>query len=291
MIARRIVLICALAALPGLALTACNLPRNGQPAPDVSVPPILVITDTPAAAPPTPVSHTEVDLEFIQITAPGPGSRVTSPLVVTGFSLPTYEQTLVVKLTDMNGDTLALQPVTLQAELGEAGPFETTLLFDIAEEQPGRITVYYASPRDGGLVHLASAHVTLLPEGPVVIEAAASEDETIQIDYPDPLAVFPGGIVPFSGSSEYFFEASLVVVLCGEGGSGPPDEICGTQDNLLALLPIMIDSPDIGLPGTFGGEMQVTVTRETAARLVVYATSPMDGGLVHLTSVEIVLRP
>lgn len=286
---RRIVLLSLLVTLPGLA--GCNLPQSPQPAPSITVPPILVITDTPAAAPPTPVSPSEVDLEFIQITAPGPGSRVTSPLVVTGFSLPTFEQTVVIQLTDMNGDVIALQPATLQADLGEAGPFEVSLTFNVTEEQPGRVSVYYASPRDGGLVHLTSAHVTLLPEGAVVIEAAASEDETIQIDYPDPLAVFPGGIVPFSGTSEYFFEAALVVAICGEGGNGPLDQICGTQDNLLALIPVTMDSPDIGLPGTFAGELLVTVSQETPARLVVYSTSPMDGGLVHLTSVEIILRP
>lgn len=275
----------------GLAILACNLPLGPAPAPDITLPPILVITDTPAAPPPTPAEDSQSDLEVIQITAPGPGSRVTSPLVVTGFSLPTFEQTIVVQLTDANGELLTLQPAILQAEAGEAGPFEVTLTFDVTEEQPGRVSVYYASPRDGGLVHLTSARLTLLPDGEAAIEPADSEEEIIQINYPEPLAVFPGGEVLFSGFSQYFFEASLVVVLCGEGGAGAPDLICGTEDNRLALLPIIIQSEDIGLPGSFEGQISLQIVQETQARLVVYSTSPMDGGIEHLSSVEIILRP
>ncbi|MBI3158582.1 MAG: Gmad2 immunoglobulin-like domain-containing protein [Chloroflexi bacterium] len=275
-----------------LAALACNLPGSPVVEPQITLPPVLVITDTPAVPPPTPVQPSEVDLEFIQLTAPGPLSRVTSPVVVTGFSLPTFEQNVVAQVTDMNGDILSLQPATLQSEMGEAGPFETTLNFNVNEEQPGRISVYYASPRDGGLVHLASVPVTLLPPGAETqIEPAAPEDETIQIDFPSPLAPISGGLLTFNGYSQYFFEANLGVVLCGPGGSGAPDPICGTVDNRLATHFVMIQSEEMGLPGPFAGEIAYSVGAETPARLVIFAASPMDGGIEHLTSVEVVLLP
>jgi hypothetical protein len=275
-----------------LTAVACNLPARPVAEPEITLPPVLVITDTPAVPPPTPVQPSEVDLEFIQITAPGPLSRVNSPVVVTGFSLPTFEQTVVVQITGLDGSILTLQPATLQSELGEAGTFEAALTFSVEEEQPGRISVYYASPRDGGLVHLASVPLTLLPPGTETrIEPAAPEEETIQIDVPSPVAPVSGGILTFSGFSQYFFEANLGVVLCGPGGSGAPDPICGTEDNRLATHFATIQSEEMGLPGPFAGEIAYSVSAETPARLVIFAASPMDGGIEHLTSVEVVLWP
>lgn len=274
-----------------LSISGCNFPLAADQAPEVTLPPILVITSTPDFPPPTPILPTEIDLEFIQLNAPGPQSRVGSPLIVSGFSLPTFEQNLVITITDANGALLALQPATIQAELGSAGPFESSLIFTVTEEQPGRVSVYYASPRDGGLVHLSSAMVTLVPGSDTLIQPAPSQDEEIQIGTPDALAVISGGTLEFSGSSVYFFEANLVVALCGAGGSGAPDPVCGTQDNLLALTTVIIDSPDMGQPGTFVGTISYAVSQETPARLAIYAASPMDGGLEHLSSVEVVLLP
>lgn len=272
-------------------LAACNYPASDEVIPEITLPPIQVITPTPEVPVPTPILPTEIDLEFIQITAPGPQSRVGSPLIVSGFSLPTFEQNLVVMVTGADGNTLAIQPTTILAELGSAGSFETSLRFTVNEEQPGRVSVYYASPRDGGLVHLTSAMVTLVPGNDVLIQPAPSQDEEIQIDAPSTLTVISGGTVEFSGASVYYFEANLVVALCGAGGSGTPEMVCGTQDNLLALTSVIIDSPDIGQPGTFAGNIDYTITEETPARLVVYSASPMDGGLEHLSSVEIILQP
>ena len=94
-----------------------------------------------------------------------------------------------------------------------------------------------------------------------------------------------------SGFSEYVFESSLSLALCGEGGSGAPDPICGTADNLIASGHVMVQSPDIGQPGPFETDLTYTVAGPTRARLVVYSASARDGGILHLTSVEISIAP
>jgi hypothetical protein len=115
--------------------------------------------------------------------------------------------------------------------------------------------------------------------------------EVHSIALPAPLAEISGGSPHIEGFSEYTFEANLVLVLCGEGGSGAPDLVCGTADNVLAMAPTTINSPDVGLPGPYSADLSYTVASRVPARLAVYSDSARDGGLLHLSSVNIFLNP
>ncbi len=129
------------------------------------------------------------------------------------------------------------------------------------------------------------------PSPTATVPVAANLLETIQIVSPLAGAVIEGGTLVVTGFSEYFFESNLAVALCGAGGDGEIHPVCGTQDNVLALGYATIAAPDIGLPGPFSGTLQYTVTAETPARLTVYAISPRDGGILHLSTVILTVRP
>jgi hypothetical protein len=100
-----------------------------------------------------------------------------------------------------------------------------------------------------------------------------------------------GGILYVSGYSDYFFESNLGLALCGLGGVGLPHPVCGSEDNIVASGFATIEAPDIGLPGPFSGQVEYAVTTASTARLVVYAASPRDGGLLHASSVVVTLHP
>jgi hypothetical protein len=247
---------------------------------------------TTPASPTAPAGHPgPAPHEAILILEPGLISRVTSPVRVAGFALPTFEQNLVIQVTDADGNIIATQPTTIQAELGTAGPYSQDVAFAVTAEQPGRISVFTTSARDGGLEHLSSVEVTLLPGGAPTIEPVAPYTEVHSIALPAPLAEISGGMLHIEGFSEYTFEANLVLVLCGEGGSGAPDLVCGTADNVLAMAPTTIHSPDVGQPGPYSADLSYTVTSRVAARLAVYSASARDGGITHLSSVPIYLNP
>jgi hypothetical protein len=230
-------------------------------------------------------------VEAILILEPGPNSQVTSPVHIAGTSDPTFEQNLVVTVTDESGAVIALEPTTIQAAAPDRGPFEIDLAFSITADQPGRISVYDVSARDGGLVHLSSVEVTLLAGGAAVINPPPAAPETISIFGPVHLAEISGGAFTVSGFSEYFFESNLGVVVCGEGGSGAPDQLCGTADNVIASSFAIIAAPDIGLPGPFSGEIVYSIASSVQARIIVYAASPRDGGLMHASSRPVNLTP
>ena len=87
------------------------------------------------------------------------------------------------------------------------------------------------------------------------------------------------------------FESQLALALCGEGGSGAPDKVCGTADNVLATGSAMINAPDVGQPGPFAGDLTYNVSTTVHARVVVYSRSARDGGIIHLSTVPVELAP
>jgi hypothetical protein len=247
------------------------------------------VSDTPLPAL-TPTAAASLQ-EVIQILSPATGSSVTSPVIISGLADGTFEQALVVQITDENGAVLTIAPTLIAAELGQRGPFEAEAPFGVSHDQPGRLSVFSTSARDGGLTHLASVEVTLLAAGTAQLVTAEPRGEVHVIESPAILSTIQGGVVHLSGFSEYVFENNLLLALCGEGGSGEPDLVCGTKDNILATGFTTVRSPDIGQPGPFEADLTFTLPRAMAGRIAVYSDSPRDGGILHLTSQEVRLEP
>jgi hypothetical protein len=236
---------------------------------------------------------TELPSAGIMIETPGQGSAVVSPVQIRGESDPTFEQNLVIQLSDESGIVLAEKPVTIQSEYPERGRFETSLEFSVPAMQTGRLSVYETSAKDGGLIRLESVHVILLPDGHVPEiqqQPFYPYPEPIQIDAPVRNQVYSGGKMTVSGyASVGVFESTLGVVLCGGGCSGESDVLCGTRDNVLGQGYAMLVS-EMGQPGAFSGEIAYTVNGPKHARLAVYIASMRDGGIERLTSVPVLLK-
>jgi hypothetical protein len=81
---------------------------------------------------------------------------------VAGISGPTFEQHLAIQVIGVDGSVIGQGGATIAADWGQRGPFEAQVTFTPpVSEEPGRIIVFAASPRDGGLVHLSSVEVRL----------------------------------------------------------------------------------------------------------------------------------
>ena len=279
-------------ALLTLLLASCNMPGSTTFAPPSSDTPSPAI-EFPTTGPEQPaatLAETGPALEAIVILQPGLNSFIVSPVTVEGQSRPTFEQNLVVAIYGEDGARLAQQPTTLDSPAGEPGNYSIEVSFEVGSEQPGRISVYETSALDGGIVHLSSVEVTLTV-GEAVITPPTLGLESIDIQAPAPMMEISGGVFTVSGFSDYFFESNLGLVLCGGGGSGAPNDLCGTEDNVLASGNAMIDAPDVGMSGPFSGELTYSVSEPTPARIVVFAASPRDGGWMHVSSIPILLSP
>ncbi len=103
--------------------------------------------------------------EQVAIRQPQVGATVGGGrLHVEGFGLAGFEGTLLIAVYDAEGNRLDEQPVIVNApDMGQPGPFEADLNYNLAQPGPGRVVVRDVSPAFGGDTHLASVEVRLQP--------------------------------------------------------------------------------------------------------------------------------
>ena len=279
------------AASPTIQATATSLPVEVPTA--TAILPLITDTNvpTPEASSTPPPSSTmqptvpasefpeQVGEEAILILSPGPGSRVTSPIRVSGIANPTFEQTLGVKLVLDDGTQVALGPAYINADVGERGPFEVDVPFQVDEERQGFIQVFATSARDGGITHLASVGVTLAPSGSADIKTVTSHPERISIFQPENNATVTGGTAHVEGFALASFEQTLLVQVQDESG------------NAVGSESVIVQAPDVGQPGPFRVDVPYSVDSSGPGRIAVIDVSPAFGGDTHLASVEITLEP
>jgi hypothetical protein len=243
-----------------------------EPAP--TEPPTVVPTEAATAAGPGGLPN-----EAILILEPGPGSRVTSPVRVSGIADPVFEQSLGVRILLEDGSALAVGPAQIEAGLGERGPFTVDVPFNIEGERQGFIQVFSVSARDGGILHLNAVGVTLAGTGESQIRTVEPHPERIVIFEPRLNAEISGGTVHVDGFGLASFEQTLLVEVLDEEGA-----VVGSQA-------ITVQAPELGQPGPFVADVPYSVTGSGPGRLVVRDLSPAFIGDVHQSSVEVNLAP
>lgn len=271
-----------------LWLASCNSAAvtTTEPTMAVATPTSPVAATIPQAAPaietrmaqPT-VSAVPEPEEAILILEPGPGSRVASPIHIEGMADSTFEQNLVVEILTADGTQLAVSPVTIQAELGQRGPFAIDIPVQASSEQPLFVQVSASSPRDGGITHLASVVVSIVGNGQVDIKVMEPRSEQIQVLSPAVGQTLQGGVAVVEGYGWASFEQTLVVELYDEQGI------------MLTRQPIIVQSPEMGQPGLFRAELAYMINTPGAGRIVVRDPSVAFAGDVHVASVEVRLEP
>ena len=250
--------------------TSCQRVPEG-PAPKVTLTPL---STTPTAAGEVPLPN-----EKIMILEPAPGSRVVSPVRVSGVADSTFEQTLVVRMLSEDGSEIAIQPAMIRTELGQRGPFEIDLEFAVTGEQQAFIQVFDSSARDGEIIHLSSVGITASQSGPVDIRRVEPGPEQLTIFQPSQRERVQGGLAIVRGYGWASFEQTLVVEVQDENGQ------------VVGSAPVLLGTQEIGQPGHFTAEVPYQVAREGPGRILVRDISPAFGGDVHRTSVEIDLAP
>ena len=265
--------------LIAVALAACG----SLPAVRLTVIPSLTAGITPA--------QPGLPEEAILILAPGNGSRLAGQVHVEGIADAAFEQTLVIQVVLFPAESrdgvgepeqvLAQQPVMIQAELGQRGPFAADVPFDLTgtSDQPGEVRVYAASPRDGGITHLASAQVTLAASGESDLQAAETHTEQIVITVPSLAGAVAGGTAHVEGVALASFEQNLVV------------ELYDAEGVLIGSAPTTVSAVDLGVPGPFAVDVAYTLAAAGPARIVVLDPSPAFGQTLHLASVEVQIEP
>jgi hypothetical protein len=182
-------------------------------------------------------------------------------------------------LLDDGTELIPPQAVIGSGPEGSPLTFEATLVFDVTEERPAFLQAYLVSPRDGGVTHLTSVVVTIMPSGTPDVQPAAEGAERLQILAPAAGDSILGGVVHVEGIGVASFEQTLLI------------EVQDTYGEVIGLQPVLVQAPDFGLPGSFAADVTYTLTTSGTGRVVVRDISPAHGGDVHRASVEVDLAP
>jgi len=248
-----------------------------EPTINGTLPPLPTLNLPPTQAA-TSIPQPSVDSGAIQFYAPGPLSKLVSPLVVYGYAIPGFNNMGYVSLYGEDGRVLDYQIFQLNTALKWAY-FYGTLPFQIrAAGELARLTL---STQDqyGRLTAAYSVHLILLSEGFSVVNPPGDMRERGIFEQPAPGQRIGGGMLTVTGEMRPFNSLPLVVELVNRDG-----KVIASQ--AAAIAPA---SDDGYVP--FRVDLPYSIPNGTWALLAVRQPDERIGGLMYLYSREIFLNP
>jgi hypothetical protein len=121
--------------------------------------------------------------------------------------------------------------------------------------------------------------VPLAIGGPADIRPGRAGPEQLQILQPRLVDRISGGIAHVEGFGLASFEGTLLV------------QIYDVEGNQVGSQAILVQAPEMGVPGPFVADVPYTVTAEGPGRVVVVDPLPVFDGVGHIASVEVILAP
>lgn len=251
-----------------------NAPYSVETPAIVIEPPVPLPTPTPIPA------SVGVPLDELALLNPGPGSLVRSPIQVEGYGGPSQNNCVQLRLYGEDGRLIAQGYTFLYSYPGRPGQFFATVPFEtplVAET--GWLEVRSFGERYGQLRHLTKIQINLLSTGNERIYPAIHGAEKLTIFSPRPDARVSGGTINLSGAGWLDADVALEVELLDVAG-----RVLGTTSTT-------IDSPGIGMLGTFSGTLSYDVPYGQWGRIGVYERHGELPGVIHYTSVQVWLEP
>ena len=212
----------------------------------------------------------------IQILAPGPASKVVSPIHLGAYLKPGANGKIRVDLLGEDGRLLGRKIVVYAPNL--AAHMLTDLDFEIpGAAEAGRLVISIEDPQ-GRTMALASVDILLMSMGEADINPPGDLLEDIIIQEPSKSTFIQGGKVVVSGLARMQSnEPLLVEMIAADGGHIGP----------VRLVNVPISGGSGYAP--FTAEVPYSVTQPTWVRLIVYENPGRIPGTSHLSSIEILL--
>jgi hypothetical protein len=218
--------------------------------------------------------------EAMTIYEPGPGSQVTSPIRIIGRGGPSYNERIRLRLYGEDGTVLAEHTTILFAYPGNAGRFVSQLAFQIdGVAEAGRLEIASFDRRYNRVAHISTQSLILLSTGSALVHPALQPPEKLDIITPADGLVVVGGHLQIRAAGWVDSDVPVSVDLVDRRG----DTIASTQG--------YFDAPDVGQLGTFTVDLPYETPYSQFARVVLTEWDPSAAYIVHLSSVEVYIRP
>jgi hypothetical protein len=228
---------------------------------------------------PTPTPTLNIPEALIQIRQPGPLSKVTSPIKVSGNIQPGSTGRVRIELIGENGRLLVRKLINYRTDLGRLGLSEEMDYEISAVAEDGRLQIS-TYDQYGRIEALSSVDLILLSMGEADINPPGPQTEPIVLQEPLPNKLIQGGKVFISGMARLSSDFPLLIELITADGS-----VVGYRQAEVAVDPAGGYMP-------FMVEVPYQVSEPTWVRLTVkeMSTGRIEG-VIQLTSLEVLLSP
>jgi hypothetical protein len=269
-------------------------PAASEPAP-TALPSVAVVPDIPlvlsptaaaslpeptSAETPAPTPTFKVPEAAIQISRPGPSSKVVSPFRVSAFLMPGYQNNVTLELFGEDGRLLARKILSYNRNPGMRVQAHVDFEFDIsAAAETGRVVVRTEDENQRSIA-MATVDLILLSLGQEENNPPGDMKEKIAIIEPVKNLSIQAGVVYVSGLARPTSPSPLLIELYSEKGVslGPS-----------RMVAVILEEDGQHVP--FSIEVPYSITTPTKARLFITEKDITRTKTVHVTSVEIHLRP
>lgn len=245
--------------------------------------PTIDATATPEI---TPTEVPVILTEAIQINSPKQAESISNPVSITGIADTTGDQTVYVRLIDLDSIELGSTNIIIQNPTPPLSAFEVMLEYTPGEAEDAILQVYTMDSSSGTVKHLNSRTGKLVPTDPPK-KSVMSTTESMQIDSARIIQNNNKLELHAEGSAGNLFENGLNYSLCGIGGTGSPDLICGTVDNIMLKGMTTIQTAEVGGTGKFELRIPLQNGQWKKAHLVIYSLSAANGEVTHAASISI----
>jgi hypothetical protein len=260
--------------LPVLTLTEIPIFTAETPTfslPTASPEPTLTPDDTP---------QVKIPDAAIQVFRPGPASKVVSPIRVSTFLLPGYQGNVIIELFGEDGRLLVRKVFAYRQNPGVRLQVNTDLDFEISAVAESARLVIRTEDQNNHTISLAAVDLILLSLGQEENNPPGDLKEKIAIIEPVRNLSIKGGVIYLTGFARPSSPDPLLVELYSEKGA-----------YLAPSRLIAISLEDDSLHAPFAIEIPYSITQPTNARLIITEKDYRRMETLHVSSVEIHLRP
>ena len=230
---------------------------------------IPTLTATPTGIPPAPNAR-------IHVAAPGPMSKIASPLQVRMEVVAGETKLVDIGLYGEDGRLIARELQRIQSEPPTAAYLTTEIPFQIRAAELGRLEIV-TKDRAGRIESLSNTFLLLLPVGQSEINPAAPPFERAVFYQPEVNATISGGMLHIEGAMWPLNNSQPVIIdVIEESGRVMLSKILSLQGD--TYIPFSVDLP-------------FTATQPMPVRISIRQNDARIDGIVYLFSQLIILAP